>query len=872
MGTCRKVVKQGCTWLPALVALALLTVAAVPNAAASSACGGSLSPAIVSTGPFFAGSTVVIRYTIGVTASGGTTNTETVSEFDFDLDCANGGSFLSCSPESNTPINWDGGTTVSATTCKNASNVQVTWSTAHTASASPNDVVLTPSSPVVLANNGTCTIDLTVLVNNPGNDSSPDFITQAAGFSGVCDTGLSGGGIGSDGFNVDVCSGLLDKQVSCDGGASWHDISLAQGGESVDDTNNASTIGCQAYTGDTVLVRYVLKNTGTIALSSCAIADTNGALTPPTVTTPLAAGATFDSDSVALHANDASEVCSGSVSEPDTASVTCSCAGTSAPVIPPDTATFSCVPCSVAIDKQVTCPTGTFDVTCTDPPTNSTPAGCDPVVAGQTTQTQSQNCIGLNAIANPPRAADPITVNYVITNTGSDTLNCNTGTVCVPAVGGGLPTQCGVYETNADISLSPTDFGGDSTFATSASTTVVHNLTCSATLSTDENAAGGDTASIDCLCAALTNNTITNREVTAHDSADFVCQGPGLSVTKSCSQQGATIAGDNDVSITATNNGNVNLINCAVVDTNGAGTGSPTGACSANGATLDTLTGGTNESSILSPAATGTPPAYQLAPKCTSPGVPTGCVTNGGQQTWTGEIAGLTSNTCNQAVVTCNVDDGTGSPVLSGGVPVTVVGQWQDTCEFAPPGCETRTPGYWAQHSSVTDEVIADAGGTLQSCGININDNGTGTCTAFEDLCSIGQDSNRLGIDPLQQNLIFQCMAAELNVEVSNLDGVSCDAALTGLGLDLGVCCGSGGVCATGATEGNFSVVECQNLVSEFNTLFDTTTEPNGILAGAAGQKALPADCQAAKGDGIVNTTPPCSGSRTYIVKKTGKK
>jgi|GEM_PF-2735493 len=859
MGTCKKFVRKGCTWLPALVALALIT--ALPAfGSQSGTCGGGYNSSVSPGSGIFAGSVVTLTVTMTAAVTGGTTtNTESITEFDFDLDCANGGNFVVCSEESNDPIGWAAHPI--STTCKDATNSAVTWTSAHAAAATPNLVTMTPSATVVLPSNGSsCSITFDVDVISAGNDSSPNLITQAGSWTGTCDVdgnSLGGGAIGADSFTVDSCSGLLDKQVSCDQGASWHDVSLAQGGESVDDTNNGSTIGCQAFEGDTVLVRYVLKNTGTVNLNSCAIGDTNGALTPPTVTTPLAPGATFDSDSVALHANDASEVCSGTVSEPDTASVTCSCTGTTAPVIPPDTATFSCVPCSVSIDKQVTCPTGTFDVTCTDPPTNSTPAGCDPVVAGQTTETQSQNCIGLNAITNPSRPADPITVNYVITNTGSDALNCNTGTVCVPAVGGGLPTDCGVYETNADIvPLSPTNFGGDSTFATGASTTVTHNLTCSPQLSTDENAAGGDTASIDCLCAALTNNTITNREVTAHDSADFVCQGPGLSVTKTCSPQ---TGGANAVSITATNNGNVNLINCAVVDTNGAGTStSPTGACSANGATLDTLTGGTNESSILTPAASEASPGYQIAAA--------------GQQTWTGSISGLTSNTCNQAVVTCNVDDGTGNPVLSGGVAITVVGQWQDTCEVTPPGCETRTPGYWAQHSSVTDEVIADAGGTLQSCGININDSGTGTCTAFEDLCSIGQDANRLGIDPTQQNLIFQCMAAELNVEVSNLDGVSCDAALTGLGLDLGVCCGSGGVCATGATEGNFSLVECQNLVSEFNTLFDTTTETGGILDQNAGTKALPADCQAAKNDGVVNTTPPCSGSRVYDVKKTGKK
>jgi hypothetical protein len=875
-----------CTILLALAALAVMAATPRPLLAVSSTgCGGSLTGSVLTSPPILAGNTVNLQYTLGVTATGGTTNTQTITEFDFDLDCANGGSFLSCTEESNNPINWAGGLAVTSTTCKDATNTLVTWGTAHTASATPNQVVLTPNNPVVLPNAGSCTIDLAVLVNGPGNDLSPNTITEAASFTGLCDTGLPGGGIGSDGFTLDTCSVALDKQISCDyaywhdptrgnnpGNTTWNDVT------GVDDTSGTSTEGCTAFAGDPIAIRYVAKNTGTIDVNSCSVTDvgkdgTTKIVNDFSISGTLAAGSTYDTDAHSLDittdTTGAALQCPTTL-EPNTATLTCTCSGVTPTTTKTasDTATCTTETCDATIDKQVKCQGTTYDVACNDV-TNPNSTGCDTVDStatdsnfGEGTNTQSSNCTALSGHCSDGSlptnattctgdsttavpcvcasgsfvAGENVGVTYVITQRGQDELDSCTAVDSNGWIIGtsGIASSIGTVGTNGTIPASTTP--------PTALTPISFTPQCSTPLSNGE----ADTATLKCTCASLPGNTAV-KTITKTDTATFNCQQPTLSVVKTCATDATTPSLD-DFSITATNNGAAGLTNCNVTDT---------------------YLSGTTDVTCPVPFPSTAPTGQTLTPIPASSLTPAGnsnqsIAAGGGTQTWTGNISNLSANACNNAVVTCTI----------GSTATTITASDDTVCPSVKKGCETRTPGFWKTHPDTTSAVM---GSSLQSCGLDLNNVMAGEdCSAIEDMCSIGNDAAKLGINPVQANLIFQCAAAELNLAVTQQDGGSCSNTITGYDVTLDTCCGSGGVCATGNTA---LLSQCQDAVSFFNTLFDTTTlSPNSVLNNPG---ANPDNCQAANGNGFVNDqiaigatspVPDCNDTtgRLYLTKTTG--
>jgi len=221
-----------------------------------------------------------------------------------------------------------------------------------------------------------------------------------------------------------------------------------------------------------------------------------------------------------------------------------------------------------------------------------------------------------------------------------------------------------------------------------------------------------------------------------------------------------------------------------------------------------------------------------------------------------------------------------------GNTNTTITANFEATCPVGK-GCETRTPGFWAEHSAITKAVITANGGTLENCGLLINNTDGGDCSAFEDLCSIGKDANTLNISPVQENLIFQCMAAELNLAVTGLDGGNCGNTIPNSNLLFTDCCGADSACSTGGTVNLATVAACQAAVGAFNGQFENCPDPTNPLCTSSTSflngPAAPADCQAAKNDGLVNdmlatganlgtSQPDCSGARLYIPKSTGKK
>jgi hypothetical protein len=112
-----------------------------------------------------------------------------------------------------------------------------------------------------------------------------------------------------------ACSVKVDKQISCDGGATWQDAGLVS-------ANEDGSLGCTAIDGRPIMVRYQVQNSGQVPLHSCVLTETNTAFGPPgTVPTPFAAGGTIQI--AALQA----PICNDDLedNEPNTAAVSCFC-------------------------------------------------------------------------------------------------------------------------------------------------------------------------------------------------------------------------------------------------------------------------------------------------------------------------------------------------------------------------------------------------------------------------------------------------------------------------------------------------------------------------------------------------------------------
>ena len=122
-----------------------------------------------------------------------------------------------------------------------------------------------------------------------------------------------------------ACGVSVDKQISCNGGGSFTDVT------GVDDPDGTATAGCLGWTGDDeISFSYVVTNTGEVDVVSCALTDSNGVLSPAGPGSLLVGGGT----SVEIP----NVVCNDTLEagEPDTATFDCLCAATvnGVPLIP----------------------------------------------------------------------------------------------------------------------------------------------------------------------------------------------------------------------------------------------------------------------------------------------------------------------------------------------------------------------------------------------------------------------------------------------------------------------------------------------------------------------------------------------------------
>src|SRR5439155_15518028 len=227
-------------------------------------------------------------------------------------------------------------------------------------------------------------------------------------------------------------------------------------------------------------------------------------------------------------------------------------------------------------------------------------------------------CSGWNA--HDTTAAEPITVRYVVANAGTepaaDLVNCTVtesnagfpapGTVANPISGFACTTDTDCAASGV------TCVSNHCVFTASPDNSAL----CSASLA----AAEPDKATAQCTCRSADSGVT----VSAFDEANFMCQTPGLTVTKQCTPTVAQCGGSatSSFTVSVSNSGSADLVNCTVTDTVFPG---------------DTT-------------CTNNPTAASVSPS-TIASLPHG----GAAVPLTGSAANLSSDSCNKVSVTCDI-------------------------------------------------------------------------------------------------------------------------------------------------------------------------------------------------------------------------
>src|SRR5213596_4150861 len=409
---------------------------------------------------------------------------------------------------------------------------------------------------------------------------------------------------------VNTCVAKVDKQVSCDGGLTFHDVGLV----SADDDGhtdlclgwNAFTVDGTAVPAEAIQVRYVVGNAGTADLLNCSIGEGNPGF-PSTVSVGSLAGACVaDVDcgnAQATCVNGACVVTSGvnsaacsatlSAEEPDTATVTCDCTPTPGELQATafDQAKFQCLTPGLAVTKE-----------------------CKVQAADGTNE-----------------------ADVTLMNTGTaDLQNC----VVTDKVFPNDPTCPPTTTTSTDVTVA-----GVASLPAGQSATVMGSVTGMTT-----NAC--NTVSVTCeIKDSVDPSNPSQPKKTPPATDQDVCGVPSVSISKVCAAQDAS--GVNQITFTVTNTGGVALANCAITDnifTNdptcpptGAGTPVPTtpaaiasldpGAMASATGSVSGLTGNAcDEVSVTCDVvgATGRTVTATDAQVCLAAPPPSGCRVTGG--------------------------------------------------------------------------------------------------------------------------------------------------------------------------------------------------------------------------------------------------
>jgi len=235
-------------------------------AQAQNVCNAQLNVDYVS-GPSFgiAGSAYTVEVGIGTgSITGGANNQITMSQWRFELDCANN-PFIGCVDEG-AIVSYSGDATISVqgTGCVDINGTPVGFSSNNVAGGTaPNQVVFTPTAPVVMDANVNPTSDAAckvqfgiTIANAPGTDATPLLVQESAGFiatppfDAVCDQPNPIPGTAAQSGQIPLCQACDDGNSctteSCNTGSGACETTFTQ---TCDDGNACTTEACNTASG-----------------------------------------------------------------------------------------------------------------------------------------------------------------------------------------------------------------------------------------------------------------------------------------------------------------------------------------------------------------------------------------------------------------------------------------------------------------------------------------------------------------------------------------------------------------------------------------------------------------------------------------------
>jgi len=221
--------------------------------------------------PFFLNDRIHILADIGAASIQGGSQI-LIDEFKYALDCAQGQTIRSCVAEGNFVTLDDLNIT---TNCVDQGGNPVDWQVSES-----NIRTFSPTSnlPVVVGANSTCRVEFDVTIHEL--DGVDNILRELLGWTSsdaACDNGLPAAATSSVNIVIQECGVDLGKEVSVDGGATWHDA-------------NSPDVAPYLAIGEEARYRLRVENTGTVGFVQ-PISIVDAALGISTTIPALAAGA-----------------------------------------------------------------------------------------------------------------------------------------------------------------------------------------------------------------------------------------------------------------------------------------------------------------------------------------------------------------------------------------------------------------------------------------------------------------------------------------------------------------------------------------------------------------------------------------------------
>jgi uncharacterized repeat protein (TIGR01451 family) len=405
-----------------------------------------------------------------------------------------------------------------------------------------------PSGALILSTTPqeSCTVAFTMgaaQMPPPGTETSATVFSNAGIMISATDLG-SGALLGpgpETGFSqttIESCGAALDKQVSCDGGVSWQDVT------GVDDTTGA-TNGCIANSGAPIMTRFVVTNTGGTPISSCVLSDSPAVNNPLIFLSGNTNLSTLTPGAMSTTSGAAGLTCSLTSGQngTNTASLSgCICptsTNTVAIATQTDTATIACA--GVKVDKEISCNAG---VSFQD---NTGGTGGE---AGTGLVTHNED--GTNGCTAASGLPGQIEAKFLAKSLGNAALTCglmDTNTNFIPA-----PVSSIALANNAVTPVGPGTTSG---------------MECLAARSVGGSVKEPDTATLTCSVNPMIGvvDKTTTGSLTVFDSATFNCIAPMFTTSKTCTptSPGATTFSAN-VTVNNTDSSGGSTLSCAVSD------------------------------------------------------------------------------------------------------------------------------------------------------------------------------------------------------------------------------------------------------------------------------------------------------------------